>query len=888
MESYKMLINGKLVEAKNNEVRYSFDPGNGEIVDAYTYGTIEDADIAVNSAYEAFNSGVWARLSPRQRAEILIDLANLIMKNAPKIAQLEALDSGGLIQRTYFDVMQSVRFIRRMAIFAASKFPWKEDLPKGALINPSTNYILREPIGVCVAIIPWNFPFLMAVWKITMATLAGNTIVLKPSPETPLSALYLGELIKQCNFPPGVINIITGDGKEIGEFLTKHSKVDKISFTGSTAVGEQIYTNAAKGIKRLNLELGGKSANIVLADADMDMAVDGAIFAAFLHAGQVCESGTRLFLPEKISSDFINELVRRTEKIKVGYQLLPDITMGPVINGERLKKITECIETGEKEGANIVTGGKQVYIKGFEKGNYLLPTIFTNVSPEMTIATEEIFGPVLAISTYNNESELIELANSTRYGLAAGIWSRNFVRAEEITRQLRAGTVWINDWHIFHEFGPFGGYKQSGFDREFGKQGLESYTETKHVHIGTQAEANAKTGHRTMVQRETPMGYDFNIPTKIIAGPGSIAHLKSEINQFGNKKFMLITDEGVKNSGIVDRLLNVVGHQIAVTFDKVIQDIYLEMIDQIASVGKNINIEGIISIGGGSVIDTGKAVSIALGMDIPASFVVGMNHLDGERLPHIVIPTTAGTGSEVTNVAVLFNEKIKQKVMIFDAIVFPDLAILDPCLTTSLSPTLTVQGAFDALTHAIEAYVSTKANPTTDALSLQSIALIFDNLEKVLHEGNNLAHRMQLMTAANLAGMAIAEARVGIVHALSHALGVICKVPHGLANAVMLTTGMNWNSEIPEIRKKYISIAKHLNIAKGTSEEETFQNLIHKIRSLLEVSHIQEQMKNYAVTEKDLPLMASTAFNDPSLLTNPRKVKSLSEIEHLLKIALFD
>ncbi|HMI94122.1 MAG TPA: aldehyde dehydrogenase family protein, partial [Polyangiales bacterium] len=344
MEHYQILIGGELVDAADGKRRESFDPGSGEPVATYVQAGPREAEQAVDAASRAFESGVWSRMDPSERARVMMDLADRIQEAATEIGTLEARDSGGVIRRTIGDVHMGARLIRNLARAAQDDFPWETELPEASSpMFPSRHYVRREPIGVCVGIVPWNFPFTMGIWKVAMAALMGNSVILKPASDTPLSALALARIVVQSKVPKGVINVISGPGGALGEVLCQHPKVDKIAFTGSTEVGSQIMAMASKTIKKVTLELGGKSANIVLDDADLDSAVDGAILASFLHSGQVCESGTRLLVPNKLYDEFTQRLRARVEQVRVGYQLHPKTKMGPLVSKKQLESVAEYV-----------------------------------------------------------------------------------------------------------------------------------------------------------------------------------------------------------------------------------------------------------------------------------------------------------------------------------------------------------------------------------------------------------------------------------------------------------------------------------------------------------------------------------------------------------------
>jgi aldehyde dehydrogenase (NAD+) len=359
MDHYKLFIGGEFVDGQRGERFESIDPGSGQPLATVAKATEEDANAAVDAARKAFDSGVWSGKTPLERAEIILELADLIQANTSRLAAIEAMDSGGVITRTYGDVFMGAKFLRSMANYSANHFPWREDIPFRNFPFQSVNHIEREPVGVCIGIVPWNFPFLMAIWKIGMSTLMGNTIVLKPATDTPLSALTLAQVIAQSRIPKGVVNVIAGPGASVGEVLCKHKSVDKIAFTGSTEVGRRILEMAAQGIKKATMELGGKSANIVLDDADPEAAVDGALFGSFLHSGQVCESGTRLFLPEQRYDELLGKIVERARGIRIGYELDPTTQMGPVVSAKQQKSVERYIEIGKQEGARLVCGGER-------------------------------------------------------------------------------------------------------------------------------------------------------------------------------------------------------------------------------------------------------------------------------------------------------------------------------------------------------------------------------------------------------------------------------------------------------------------------------------------------------------------------------------------------
>ncbi|MDH3251966.1 MAG: aldehyde dehydrogenase family protein, partial [Ignavibacteria bacterium] len=411
----------------------------------------------------------------------------------------EVADSGSTLRKAKEDIYLSARNLANFAKLGLQDL--SEPLDSVSKPGFSKNMLVRDPVGVVAAIIPWNFPLKMAIWKIGPALAAGNTVVLKPSEETSVTAMELAQLIHDAGFPKGVVNIITGFGEEAGRDLVVHPGVDKIAFTGSTLVGRKIMCAGADTLKKLTLECGGKSANIVLDDADMNMAVDGTLYAIFYHQGQCCEAGTRLFLPEKIADNFVHALLEKTKKLNIGDPGKSTTDVGPLISKKQQDRVLEYVDKGIREGARLLAGGGVPSSPELKKGFFVQPTIFDRVDNASTIAREEIFGPVLSIIRFKSDNDAVRMANDSIYGLAGGVWSRDPERAMGIARRLRAGTVWINEWHLISERAPFGGYKQSGIGREFGLEGLKEYTETKHIHIDEVGVREKKSWYDTVVPK---------------------------------------------------------------------------------------------------------------------------------------------------------------------------------------------------------------------------------------------------------------------------------------------------------------------------------------------------------------------------------------------------
>ncbi len=472
----KLLINGEWVET--GKTFDTINPATGEVLTQVAEASAADVDRAVAAARAAFEKtgkGAWRSISASERGRLLWKLADLVEKNLEEFAELETLDNGKpIFESRYVDMPMVIDVFRYYAGWATKIH--------GETVNTLDNaftYTLREPVGVVGAIVAWNFPLLLASWKLGPALACGNTVVLKPAEQTPLTALRLGELAAEAGFPAGVLNIVTG-GPETGKALVAHAGVDKVAFTGSTVVGKEIMRSSADTLKRVTLELGGKSPNIVFADSDIDSAVKGAINGIFYGKGEVCNAGSRLFLETKVQDEFLGKLVERTKKLVPGDPLDPKTRLGAIVSQQQMKQILGYIEIGKSEGAQLITGGKRASV-GNGNGFFIEPTIFGGVKNDMTIAREEIFGPVLATLTFDDVDQVAELANQNPYGLAAAIWTRDIKRAHALSRRLKAGTVWINTYGLMDAALPFGGYKQSGFGRDLGAQALESYTEVKTV-----------------------------------------------------------------------------------------------------------------------------------------------------------------------------------------------------------------------------------------------------------------------------------------------------------------------------------------------------------------------------------------------------------------------
>jgi acyl-CoA reductase-like NAD-dependent aldehyde dehydrogenase len=479
LEPGKLLIDGRWEDARSGKTFATVNPADESVITHVAEAGLPDVDAAVLAARKALESGPWSKMSSADRGKILWRMGELILERVAHIGLLETLDTG----KTLFD-SGKIELPMAAQIFqfyagAASKIAGKTPSSR----SDAFLFTLKEPVGVVAAIVPWNFPFLLSTWKVAPALAAGCCVILKPASQTPLSALELGRIGQDAGLPPGVLQILPGAGSGAGMALVRHPGVDKVAFTGSTEVGKTILREAAATLKRVSVELGGKSPNIVFADADQDAAMRGAFNGIFYNKGEVCAAGSRLFVERSIHEGFVAGLAERTDAIVLGDPREKGTRMGPVVSAQQMDVVLGYIAAGTKDGARLAAGGRRAAEVNEGKGYFVRPTVFDGVTPEMKIAREEIFGPVLAVLPFDDVNDVIAMANGTIYGLAAGVWTKDVVKAHKVARAIRAGTVWVNTYNLYDPSLPFGGFKHSGFGRDLGIEAIDGYLETKSVWI---------------------------------------------------------------------------------------------------------------------------------------------------------------------------------------------------------------------------------------------------------------------------------------------------------------------------------------------------------------------------------------------------------------------
>ncbi len=477
-----MFVDGEWRLAEDGATRELFNPSNGEKIATIAEAGAADAQAAIVAARRAFDKGPWSSLSAAERAALLFKVADAIDAHRDEFMRIDTLNNGKPLRETEYDAIDAANCFRYYAGLATKPHGQTFDVPA-----PSQTFTVREPIGVCGQIVPWNYPLLMATWKLAPALAAGNVCVLKPAELTPLSTIRLAQLFEELEFPRGVLNIVTGPGATAGHAIAASTLVDKVAFTGGTKTGRSIMQAATSNLKKISLELGGKSPNVIFADADFDTAIDYALFGIFANAGQVCSAGSRLVIQRSLHDRFLERLVERAQKIRVGDGFDPQTEMGPIISPVHRERVEAYIAAGVEEGAKLLCGGERL---GGELagGNFIAPTIFAKTTPAMRIVAEEIFGPVLVVQTFDDEAEAIATANDTIYGLAGAVFTQDIAKAHRVIRKLRAGITWINTYHPTYNEAPWGGYKQSGIGRELGTYGYDAYTEVKQINVNLDVE----------------------------------------------------------------------------------------------------------------------------------------------------------------------------------------------------------------------------------------------------------------------------------------------------------------------------------------------------------------------------------------------------------------
>jgi alcohol dehydrogenase class IV len=575
---------------------------------------------------------------------------------------------------------------------------------------------------------------------------------------------------------------------------------------------------------------------------------------------------------------------QRAEALRIGYQMDPASHMGPLVSKEQLATVERYVKIGKDEGAELITGGKRVEVPGIKGGYYYAPTIFAGVNNKMRIAQEEIFGPVVCVIKYDSDEEAVAIANDSIYGLGGGVFSTNTARAERVAAGVRTGTMWINNYHAFADYCPFGGYKQSGVGRELGMAGLHEYTLVKRVHVNAMADAKTNMTFQLMSDYKKMDGFGYNCPTNVIAGHGCLQAIGKAVADLGCKRAFILTDPGVRQAGLAQLVKDALADFCVGIYDKIPSDPDLDSVDAATEAARQLRADCIVSVGGGSVIDTAKAVCVTLKNGGRANDHLNLLVLTGPQTPHIAIPTTAGTGSEVTNVAVITSKGAGRKMFLVDARVMPNAAILDPRFTMTLPRGLTATTAMDAMTHAIEAMTSTMSNPICDGMAMQAIRMINANLPLVIADGKNEKARLNMQVAATMAGWAFTVAQVGLAHGMAHTVGALHHVPHGAACGIVLPKVMRYN--VDHSADKLALVAHALDVASaGMTEREAALAAADAIEALMKKAGHPMKLRDVGVPEENLPVCAFHAIADTAVIFNPRPVSDPNEVLEVYKQA---
>jgi len=609
----------------------------------------------------------------------------------------------------------------------------------------------------------------------------------------------------------------------------------------------------------------------------MDLAVEGACYGTVFNQGEVCTAGARILVASKIKDEVSDKMKKRVESLRIGYQMDPTSHMGPLVSKHQLAKVESYVNLGQEEGAELVTGGERAEVPGIKGGYYYAPTIFTNVNNKMRIAQEEIFGPVACVIKFDSDEEAVAIANDSIYGLAGGVFSSNTARAERVARGVRTGTMWINNYHIFSDFCPFGGYKQSGVGREFGLESLREYTQVKRIHVNSMADAKSNMNFQILSDYKKVDSFGYNCPTNVVVGHGALASISKAVVDLGCRRALVLTDPGVNKAGLAQLAKDALADFCVGIYDNIASEPDLETVDAATAVAREQKADCIVSVGGGSVIDTAKGACVILKSGGKANDHLNFLILTEPQTPHIAIPTTAGTGSEVTNIAVLTSKVAARKLYIVDTRIMPNVAILDPRFTMSMPKDLTVNTAMDAMTHAIEAMTSTMANKICDGMALQAIRLINENLPLVVADGKNEKARLNMQLAATMAGWAFTIAQVGLVHAMAHTIGVMHHISHGAACGILLPKVMRYN--VDHAADKLVQVAQALGVdTVGMTEHDAALAAADAVEDLMKKVGHPIRLRDVGVPEENLAICAFHALADTAVLFNGRPTSDPNEV----------